>query len=158
MKAQTSYFHNIKCVSYFPPALPHRVHHNLLPIFYNTLLPSFPTSTLTPIQIILCTYQQRHFCNTGRLITLLHKPLNGFPLPSEQTQKHGLQALCALPPDYLSNIISYYPSPSSLDNTYPGLFLLRHTKLSPVLQSSCQLFTPKVPFLHLVLLWRLRTV
>lgn len=55
-----------------------------------TLLPSCPTSIPDPLQIILCTQSGGNFCNGAHTITLLNKTLNGFPLPSKQTQKHSL--------------------------------------------------------------------
>lgn len=134
-----------KTCLWFPSALPILVHNNLLPRFCNTRLPSFPTSILALFQIISCTQPEGNFCSIGHILSLLHRTLNGFPLPSEQTQKHNLQALCDVIPEYFFNTTSY--TPALLHQT---LHILAY--VFPVLPL-CQLFIPGGPFFRLIPFW-----
>lgn len=99
-----------KTCLWFPSVLPILVHNNLLPRFCNTLLPSFPTSILALFQIISCTEPEGNFCSIGHILSLLHRTLNGFSLPSEQTQKQNLQALCDVISEYFFSTTSYTPA------------------------------------------------
>lgn len=113
-KAQTSYAHTIKYIYYFPsaPFLP------LSAIIFclNSTTVSYPVALLPFLALYKSLFAQREIFVTQITPSLsCKKPSVTSHCPKKQTQKHSIQALCELTPEYLSNIIAYSLFPSSLD-------------------------------------------